>query len=127
MALIKPDFSEVTGAIPPGVYSARVKDCEAKTGKTSGSTYLNWKLELFGNPDVNNRIVFMATPVTGKGAFRLKELYKAAMGEELEDGQQFDTESLLTREVTVTLVEGKDQDGNVRNFPDVKAVSPLKH
>lgn len=126
MALIKPDFSEVQSAVAPGVYAARIKECESKESK-KGSTYLNWKLELFGNPEINDRVIFLATPVTGKGAFRLKELYKAAMGEDLDENGQFDTDSLITREITVTLVEGKDQDGNVRSFPDVKAVAPYKH
>lgn len=123
--LIEPDFTEVSQPVAPGVYSARLKEVEAKTSQ-KGGTYLNWKIELFGHPDVNNRIVFMATPVTGKGAFRLQELYKAAMGEDLDmKNPSFDTESLIGREVTVTLVPGKDQDGNVRPFPDVKSVSTL--
>lgn len=126
MPLITPDFTEVGQPIKPGVYNARIKDCESKQSQ-KGSTYLNWKLELFGDPDVNNRVVFLSTPITGKGAFRLQELYKAAMQEELDaKAPKFDTDSLIGREVNVTLVEGKDQEGNTRPFPDVKAVSALK-
>lgn len=121
--LIEPDFSEVTGAIPPGTYAARIKDCEVKDSQ-KGQKYLNWKLELFGDPEVNNRIVEANTMIAGKGAFKLKELYKAAMGEDL-DGK-FDTDSLIGREITVALVQGKDREGNPSQFPDVKSFAPLK-
>lgn len=126
MGLITPDFTEVTGEIPTGVYAARIKNCETKIAQTSGNPYLNWTLELFGNPTVNNRMVFLSTPVTGKGAFRLQELYKAAIGEPLSDKQAFDTDSLISKEITVTLVPGKDKDGNARSFPDVKTVTAYK-
>lgn len=122
MPLITPDFSEVTGAVPPGTYGARITDCEQKTSQ-AGSTYLNWKLTLFGNPAVNDRVVFLSTPISGKGAFRLQELYKAATGEDMAKGQPLDTDMLLTRQVTATLVEGRDQNGEPRKFPDVKSVS----
>lgn len=124
MPLITPDFSEVTDAVPEGTYSARIKDCEAKTSQ-AGNAYLNWKMELFGTPAVNNRVIFMSTPTSGKGAFRLQQLYKAATGEDLGKNQQFDTDQLITREVQVVLVKQKDQDGNDRAFPDVKTVNRL--
>lgn len=128
MAVIIPDFSEVTERTPvaPGTYSARITDCEAKTSKT-GNDYLNWKMTLFGTPEIANRVIFHMTPVKGKGAFRLQELYKAAKGEDISKGAQFDTDQLIGSELSVTLVEGRDQDGNVRSFPDVKAVTALKN
>lgn len=126
MALIKPDWSEETKPVQPGVYAARVKDGEIKTSK-AGNTYVNWKLELFGTPEVNNRVVFLSTPTGGPGIFRLAELYKAATGQEMDRNAPFDTDMLISREVTVTLVEGKDQNGNPKQFPDVKAVAPLKN
>lgn len=124
--LIKPDFSEVTDSkpVPPGVYSARIKDVESKESQ-AGNTYLNWKLELFGTPEVNNRVVFTATPIKGAGAFRLQQLYKAATGEDISATSGFDTDQLIGKEVQVTLVEGKDKEGNVRSFPDVKTISKL--
>lgn len=125
MGLIKPDWTEETTPVQPGVYSARIKDCEVKTGKDSGKPYGNWKLELYGSPEVNNRVIFMSTPFGGKGIFRLGELYKAATGQEIDKNAQFDTDMLIGKEVTVTLVEGKDQNGNARSFPDVKSVSAL--
>ncbi len=127
MPLVTPDFSEVSESkpVPPGVYSARITDCESKTSK-AGNPMLNWKLELFGNPDINNRIVFTSTMISGKGAFRLQELYKAATGEAISDRSGFNTDALIGKEVQVTLVEGRDQEGNVRSFPDVKAIAPLK-
>jgi hypothetical protein len=124
MALIQPDWTEETQPVKPGVYSARIKECDVKTSQ-KGSTYGNWKLELFGTPEVNNRVVFMATPFSGKGIFRLADLYKAATGEEIDRHANFDTEMLIGKEITVTLVEGKDQNGNTRQYPDVKSVSKL--
>lgn len=126
MPLITPDFSEVTEGVPPGVYSARITDCEQRTSKT-GNPYLNWKLELFGSPGVNNQTIFHMTPVTGKGAFRLQELYKAATGEAIGKGKPFNTDMLISKEVQVTLIAGVDPQGNPRKFPDIKAVSPLPH
>lgn len=124
MALVTPDFTEVQGALLPGVYSARVADVEAKTSK-AGKPYLNWKLETFGANDAaaNGRVFFHSTPTTGKGAFRLQELYKAAVGEDLVGG--FDTEMLLGREVKAVLVDGVDQQGNAKAWPEVKSVSAL--
>jgi hypothetical protein len=126
--LVKPDFSEVSGndPVPPGTYSARIKECEQRESK-AGNPYLNWKLELFGTPEVNNRVVFHMTMVKGKAAFRLQELYSAATGEQISDKTGFDTDMLIGKEITVTLTEAKDQEGNVRPFPEVKAVAALKH
>lgn len=124
MGLIKPDWSEETQPVQPGTYSARIKDGEVKTSQ-KGSQYINWKLELFGSPEVNNRVVFMSTPVAGKGIFRLAELYKAATGEEIDKTAQFDTDMLIGKEVTATLVAGVDQNGAPRQFPDVKSVTAL--
>jgi len=124
MSLIKPDWTEETQPVKPGTYAARIKECEVKTSQ-AGKPYGNWKLELFGSPDVNNRVVFMSTPFGGKGIFRLAELHKAATGEEIDRNAAYDTDMLIGKEVSVTLVEGKDQNGNARSFPDVKSVAKL--
>lgn len=124
MALIKPDFSEVSeiSAVQPGTYNARIINAEAQTSKAGGAM-INWKLELFGNPEINGRTVFSRTMVSGKGAFRLQELYKAALGQTLEGA--FDTDDLLGKELIVTLVPGKSQDGSPSNYPDVKSFTAL--
>lgn len=126
MPLIHPDFSEVKSdsPVPAGTYSARVKECELKESK-AGTAYLYWKIELFGSPEINNRIVFTATPIRGPGAFRLQQFYRATMHQEINSKIGFDTDSLLGKELSVTLSERKDSEGNVMPFPDVKSVSRL--
>lgn len=124
MALVTPDFTEESTPVKPGTYSARITDCEIKQSK-AGNTYGNWKLELFGSPEVNGRVVFMSTPFAGKGIFRLSELYKAATGQEIDKKKGFDTDMLIGKEVKAVLVPGVDQEGNARSFPDVKTVLPL--
>jgi len=63
----------------------------------------------------------------GKGAFRLKDLYRAATGEEISDKTAFNTDGLIGKEIMVTVVEARDPQGNLRPFPDVKAVAQIKH
>lgn len=124
MPLITPDYSEAQSSqpIPSGTYSARIKDCQEKVGKSSGNPYLNWKLEIFDSEKYNNRIVFLMTMLSGAGAGKLRDLYEAATGLE-SDGKPFDTDQLLGKEVKVTLVEARDEHGNVKSFPDVKSVA----
>jgi hypothetical protein len=124
--LITPDFSEVKEFTPiaPGTYSARIVDCEVKDSK-AGNQYANWKLELFGSPDVANRVVFHSTPFKGGWVTKLAELYKAAIGQEIDKKKPFDTDMLIGKEVKVTLTEGKDQNGELRKYPDVKSVAAI--
>lgn len=125
--LIVPDFSEAAESkpVPPGTYSARIKAVEPKESQ-AGNKYLSWKLELFGSPEVNNRIVFHRTMISGPGAFRLRDLYAAATGKKIADKESFDTMDLIGKELKVMLVEQKDQEGNVSQFPEVKAVARLQ-
>jgi hypothetical protein len=126
MPMISPDFSEAADFAPitPGTYKARVIECQTKESK-KGATYLRWTMEVFGADEslkVNNRKFWYNTMVTGKGAGNLKSLLRAAMG---EVPTQFDTDALLGKEVQVVLVQGRDQQGNPSDFPDVKSVSKL--
>lgn len=126
MPLITPDFSETSKPVPPGVYSARIVDAEMRQSK-AGNDYINWKLELFGSPDINNRVCFMSTPIKGPGAFRLQHLFEAATGTKVDThSPSFNTDALMAKNVTVTLVERKDQEGNTSAFPDVKLVAPYR-
>ena len=126
--LITPDFTEATESqpIPPGVYKTRITDCETKTSK-KGSKYLNWKLSIFGAEGAfssqNNRPVFMITMLDGKGAGRLKDLAKAALGTVPD---QWDTDAFLGKEVEVVLTERRDETGAVSSFPDVKTVRAVR-
>lgn len=130
MALVKPDLSEHTETLTlaPGTYKVRVTGCEQKTS-VKGSDYLNWKMEVFGAEKAayNGKWVFMMTPLSGKGVFRLVELYSAATKEKLNPKTpEFDTEQIIGKEVEVTLAEARDQDGNIRKYPDVKSVRALQ-
>ena len=122
--IITPDFTEATESapIPPGVYKTRITDCETKTSK-KGAKYLNWKLSIFGAEGEaskqNNRPVFMITMLDGKGAGRLKDLAKAALG---TVPSTWNTDEFLGKEVEVVLVERRDETGAVSGFPDVKTV-----
>lgn len=125
---ITPDFTEAVenGPVPPGVYKARITDCEKKVSK-KGDDYLNWKLSIFGAEgdlsSQNNRVVFMMTMLKGPGAGRLKDLAKAAFGTMPSD---WNTDNFLGKEVEITLIEKRDMNGNVSNFPDVRAVRALR-
>lgn len=124
--LISPDFSEAVefSPLPKGNYKVRITDCQTKQTK-AGDTRLMWKLQTFGqsDPALNNRTITFGTMISGKGAGFLKQLIRAATGE--EPTGSFNTDALLGREVLATVVEGKDQDGNPSSFPEVKAVAKL--
>lgn len=127
--LIVPDFTEVKDNVTPGVYKARIVDSKVdqwagKEGKAP-TVYINWTLETYGEQDEKNngRKIFHKTPINGPGAFRLREFYKAAMGEECQGA--FDRTMLHSREVEVTIVDGKDKQGQLTGYTEVKAVKPV--
>ena len=90
MALIKPDLTQTTDTVSAGTYSVRIKDASIGEwpGKDGGpaTSYINWRLETFGETEQKNngRAIWLKTPTSGKGAFRLKDLFKAAMSEDLD-------------------------------------------
>ena len=128
MSLIKPDFSEVQENVTAGTYKVRIVD--GKTGEWNterGTTmYINWAMETFGESETKNngRRIFYKTPVTGKGAFRLQQFYKAATRADLRG--EFDTEQLLGKELEVTVIDGMDKEGNATGYTEVKSVRPLQ-
>lgn len=132
--MIEPDFSEVKDSVEAGVYSARIVDSKVDkwTGKEdqNGSkkpdtTFINWTLETFNEQDEKNngRKIFHKTPVNGGGAFRLKEFYKAAMGEDCVGA--FDRTMLYGKELQVTVVDGKTKTGEPTGYTEVKTVRPI--
>jgi len=129
--LITPDLSEAveTSGVVPGIYSARVTDLELKTAKASGAQYIKWTFTIFGAEGelqrFNNHKVWYNTMLSGKGAGMLKGLYKACKSEDFAGGQ-YDWSTLRGSEISVTLAEGKNQDGSPSGYPEVKAVKPVK-
>lgn len=127
MALVTPDLTQTTDSVGPGSYKVRIKDASMGEwpGKDGGPTtkYINWRMETFGEaePKNNGRAIWLKTPVSGKGAFRLKDLYKAATSEEL-DGQ-FDTDQLMGCEVAVSVIDGVNfKTGEPTGFTEVKTI-----
>jgi hypothetical protein len=125
--LITPDFSQVQDGLEPGVYSVRIVDSKldkwtGKDGKAD-TRLIVWTLETFNEAvDKNNgRKIFHRTPIEGAGAFRLQQLYKAAVGEELKGS--FDRTMLHGRELEVTVAQQKNQP----EYTEVKTVKQLTH
>lgn len=123
---INPDFSEVV-EITPGEYPARITGSEVKMTQKQ-EPMAQWELTLFGATDerVNGRSLRHRTMCVGRGAGMLKQLIKAATGEDLAPGQTFDTEALHGREVLLVVGKGKDRNGNETDFPEVKSVKPYR-
>lgn len=128
--LITPDLSEAIELTGPtaGTYSARVSDLELKTSKSSPAQYIQWSLVIFGAEGdasrFNNWKLTYRTMTSGKGAGMLKSFFKACTGEELTG--QYDFGQLVGKEVSVTVVDGKNQDGSPSGYPEVKAVKSLQ-
>jgi hypothetical protein len=122
---VTPNFDEAVSFenVEPGVYNARIDKVEPKTSK-AGTPYLQWGMVIFGATGAmekfNNRRISTMTMMEGKGAGRLQELLKATVGLP-EKGQGFDTDALLGKEVTVTLVKSIKPDGS-EGWPDVKSI-----
>lgn len=122
--LLTPDTSECADQITPGEYKVRIKD--AKVDKWEGregrpaTSYVEWTLETFGEPEVKNngRYIRYKTPLNGKGAFRIASFYRAVTGSQLSGS--FDTEQLMGREVQVVVGMQKDTE-----YTEVKSVKSL--
>lgn len=127
--LVKPDFSEIKDSVEPGTYSVTIKgaDLGEWSGQKGTTTYVNWKLETFNeaNPKNNGRIIFHKTPISGGGAFRLQQIYKAATGKILSsDHPQFDTEQLLGATLEVEVIDGM-KNGTPTGYTEVKSVRSI--
>ncbi len=122
--LIVPDFSEVQDRVGVGEYSVRVTGSKPGRWEKDGKVtpYIAWELQTFGEPEEKNngRKVFHNTPITGKGAFRLKDFFKAAMGEECP-ATGFDRTMLHGRELKITVGPQKDNP----EYTEIKLVKPL--
>lgn len=120
--------SEVVDGIPEGTYNVNVVDAEHKTSK-AGNPYLRWQFTVFGNAETkyNGQAIWHSTPTTGKGAFRLLQLFKAATGERLDKtATKIDPQAILGKQLTITVVNSHDQDGNPNGFTEVKSVATYR-
>jgi hypothetical protein len=113
--LVKPDFTEVADEVTAGVYRDVITRGEVKEWP-SGGHYVKWELQTVGetDPKNNGRKIFVSTSASGKGAFMLQRIYKAATGQALTG--PFDTEQLVGKQVEVQLVT------NDKGYSDVKAI-----
>ena len=103
----------------------RVKKGEVKEWPNGGQ-YINWELETYGEAESKNngRRVFHKTSTSGKGAFMLQQLYRAATGTDLKG--QFDTEQLVGKQVAVEIIDGVNrQTGEPTGYTEVKRVKPV--
>lgn len=123
MSLVTPDFSEIQEDVTPGTYRVVVKKGEVREWP-NGGTYVNWELETFGEPEAKNngRRIFHKTSTSGKGAFTLQQIYRAAVGQALTG--PFDTEQIIGKQVAVEVVAGM-KNGEPTGYNEVKRVKPI--
>lgn len=122
--LVQPDFSEVKDEVTPGTYKGVIKKGEVKAWP-SGGQYVNWEIETYGEAEAKNngRRIFHKTATSGKGAFQLQKLYKAATGQALTGA--FDTEQLVGKQVQVVVADGVNREGQPTGYTEVKNVMPV--
>jgi len=122
MPLVTPDLSGVQDQVTPGTYKCTVKKGDIKES-SNGSLYINWRLETYGESESKNngRSIFIKTPLSGGGAFRLQQIYTAAMGKPLPT--EFNTDELLGRKVLAEVVDGMDRNTNQpTGYTEVKKI-----
>lgn len=115
--LVTPDFSEIKEEVTPGTYKGIIKKGDVKEWPNGGQ-YVNWEIETFGETEAKNngRRIFVKTSTSGKGAFVLQRLYRAAVGQALTG--KFDTEQLIGKQVELEMAE--------RNgYIEMKTVRPV--
>ena len=125
MSLITPDVSAIKEDVSPGEYQVRVVDSalgewEGKEGKPP-TKWVKWVLETVNEEDDKNngRRIWHTTPYTGGGAFRMKNFYKAAVGEDMPVEGGFDTEMLMSKELMVVT------HTNAKGYIEVKSESAI--
>ncbi len=123
---IEVDLSEVVDGFPQGDYNVNVVNAEQKTSK-AGNSYIRWQFTVFNHPEpkYNGQAIWHNTPTSGKGAFRLVQLWKAAMGSELK-GATLDPSAIMGKQLSATIVPSHDQDGNLNGFSEVKSLKAYR-
>ncbi len=120
MSLVTPNFDDIQDSVSPGTYKVIVKKGDVKEWP-NGGTYVNWELETVGEsePKNNGRRIFAKTSTSGKGAFMLQSIYRAAVGQALAG--QFDTEQLVGKTLAVEVIDGVNrQTGEPTGYTEVK-------
>lgn len=132
MWLLTPDLSEATemadGALPPGVYKARVTGGKPGKGKTSGDPYISWELTVFGAEGemarYNNWKAYKIMMLAGKAALFSKDFYKACTGQDLPAGK-IDWRLLVGSEIQMTCKTGQPFNGEPAKYPEVSRIEQL--
>ena len=121
--LVSPDFTDIAEEISAGEYRGIIKKGELKEWPNGGA-YVNWEIETVGDASSKNngRRIFHKTSTSGKGAFMLQQIYKAATGEPLTG--KFDTEQLVGKTVALTMVDGV-RNGEPTGYVEVKRVKAV--
>jgi hypothetical protein len=128
MSLVPMDFSGEIKPLSAGTYAARIVAGEGKVS-SKGNPMINWQLETYGSPEVNGKRIFYTTMTSGGWVSKLKELHKAATGEDIDkSAKQYDPEMLVSKEVTVTVVDESytKNDGTQGTRLNVVSVAPAK-
>lgn len=122
------NLEDVIDGVPEGDYNVTVVDAEMKTSK-AGNPYARWQLTVFDAPEAkfNGQAIWHSTPTTGKGAFRLIQLWRAAMGQKPDSKvTSIDPQQILGKKLSITVVNSHDQDGNLSGYTEVKSVRAYK-
>lgn len=122
--LVTPNFDEIQDSVGPGTYKVRVK--KGTIGEwPSGGSYVNWELETYGETESKNngRRIFARTATAGKGAFMLRDFYRAAVGQALTGS--FDTEQVVGKTLAVEVVDGV-RNGEPTGYTEVKRFKAIQ-
>lgn len=128
MSLTPMDFSGEIKPLTAGTYAARIIAGEGTVSK-AGNPMINWQFETFGSPEVSGKRIFYTTMTSGGWVSKLADLHKAATGEPIDKtAKQYDPQMLVSREVTVTVVNKDYQknDGSAGTRIEVVSVAPYK-
>lgn len=86
------DVEDTSGEVhPEGRTNLRIVSSELRESKAAKNPYINWRLEVVDSE--NKKPVWMSSSLLPQSLWDLKNLYKAAMGEEFNP-EGFDTTDL---------------------------------
>jgi hypothetical protein len=122
--LVTPDFNDVQDDLLEGEYNFRIVEgvigeWNNERGKTQ---YINWTLETIDEEDAKNngRKMWDRTPISGKGAFRFKNFFKAATGNSYDPAQGgFDLTELYGHEIGAVLLKNDQGYMNIKSYKPV--------